>query len=157
MKATAEAAIAKKEEESDATKGESLQTTINFPVLSSVKDNFLNACAKWVVEDFQPFFVGESASFKAMIKAANVKLNPLDKKTLKRKLHIMKATATSKMKAFLKGKYFSLTIDHWTSIKNENYAALTLHTIDDFALKSLTLSCLKHEGRSTATNLEGHS
>ena len=89
-----------------------------------------------------------------MIKAANVKLNPPDKKTLKRKLHLIKATATSKMKAFLKGKYFSLTIDHWTSIKNEIYAALTLHTIDDFALKSLTLSCLKHEGRSTATEMD---
>ena len=77
MKATAEAEA---EEESDAKKCKSLQTTINFPVFTSVRDNFLNACAKWVVDDFQPFNVGESKSFKAMIKALNPKLNPPDDK-----------------------------------------------------------------------------
>jgi hypothetical protein len=96
MKSTAEA-----EEESDAKKHKSLQMTINFPVFTSVRDNFLNACAKWVVEDFQPFNVGESKSFKAMIKALNPKLNPPDAKTLKRKLHLMKATASANMKIFL--------------------------------------------------------
>ncbi len=58
------------------------------------------------------------------------------------------------MKTFLKGKYFSVTLDHWTSIANENYAALTLHTIDNFALKKLTLSYLKHEGGPTATEMD---
>ena len=61
MKSTAEAEA---EEESDAKKRKSLQMTINFPVFTSVRDNFLNACAKWVVEDFQPFNVGESKSSK---------------------------------------------------------------------------------------------
>jgi hypothetical protein len=58
------------------------------------------------------------------------------------------------MKIFLKGKYFSVTIDHWTSIANKNYASLTLHTIDNFVFKSLTLSCVKHEGGSMATEMD---
>jgi hypothetical protein len=58
------------------------------------------------------------------------------------------------MKTFLKGKYFSVTLDYWTLIANENYAALTLHTIDNFVLKKITLSCLKHEGGSTATEMD---
>jgi hypothetical protein len=66
----------------------------------------------------------------------------------------MKATASENMKTFLKGKYFFVTIDHWTSIANENNAALTLHTIDNFVLKSLTLSCVIHEGGSTATEMD---
>jgi hypothetical protein len=95
MKATVEAEA---EEESNATKRKSLQTIIKFPLFTSVRDNFLNACAKWVVEDFQPFNVEESKSFKAMIKVLNQKLNPPDAKTLKRKLHLMKAAASANMK-----------------------------------------------------------
>ncbi len=89
-----------------------------------------------------------------MIKVANPSLNPPDTKTLKKKLHLMKATASANMKIFLKGKNFSVTIDHWTSIANENNAALTLQTIDIFVLKSLTLSCVKHEGGSTDTEMD---
>ncbi len=130
--------------------------TINciLDILHQLRDNFLNACAKWVVEDFQPFNVRESKSFKAMIKALNPKLNPPDAKTLRRKLHLTKATASANMKTFLKGKYFSVTIDHWTSIANQNYAALTLHTIENSVIKSLTLSCLKHKGGSIASELD---
>jgi hypothetical protein len=67
-------AITKAEEESN--------TTLKFPVLSSVRDNFFNACTKWVAADFQPLNIGESKFFKAMIQAASPSLNPPDKKTL---------------------------------------------------------------------------
>ena len=65
-----------------------------------------------------------------------------------------KESATFKMKAFQQGKPFSLTLDHWTSLANENYAALTLHTIHQFELMQLTLSCCKHEGGSTAAEMD---
>jgi hypothetical protein len=130
------------------------QATLNFPSISNIRANFLNACAKWAVDDCQPLYVGESKSFKAMIHAANPKIGTPDAKALKRKLQIQKELATTTMKTFFKGKFFSVTLDHWTSIANENYAALTLHTIDNFVLKKLTLSCLKHEGGSTATEMD---
>jgi hypothetical protein len=37
-----------------------------------------------------------------------------------------------KVERFFDGKHFALTSDHWTSIANENYAALTLHLIEEF-------------------------
>jgi Na+-transporting NADH:ubiquinone oxidoreductase subunit NqrF len=48
----------------------------------------------------------------------------------------MKATASTNMKIFLKEKYFSVKIDHWTSIANQNYAALTSHMVENFDLNS---------------------
>jgi hypothetical protein len=42
------------------------------------------------------------------------------KKRLKRKLQIQTELATIVMKSFLEGKYFSVTLDHWTSMANEN-------------------------------------
>ena len=71
-----------------------------------------------------------------MIYTANPKIVTPDAKTLKRKLQLQKELATTTMKTLLKGKYFSVTLDHWTSIANENYAALILHTIDNFVLKN---------------------
>jgi hypothetical protein len=147
-------ANAKAKEESNATKDKSLKTTLKFPVLSTLRDNFFNACVKWVVADFQPLNAGESKFFKAMIKATNPSLNSPDTNTLKKKLHLTKATASANMKIFLKGKSFSVTIDHWTSIAIKNYAALTLHMIDHFVLKSFTLPCVKHEGGSMATEMD---
>ena len=98
--------------------------------------------------------VGESKSFKAMIHTSNPKITRPDAKTLKRKLQIQKVLATTAMNSFLKGKYFCITLGPWKSIANENYAAITLHTINNFVLKKLTLSCLKHEDGSTATEME---
>jgi hypothetical protein len=35
------------------SKQKSLQVTIKFPAFTSIRENFLNASAKWAVEDFQ--------------------------------------------------------------------------------------------------------
>ena len=69
-------------------------------------------------------------------------------------LYAVKMGAVSKMKAFLKGKYFSLTMDHWTSLATDNYGAITLHLIDDFQLHAFVLSCVKHENGCTAIEME---
>ena len=34
------------------------------------------------------------------------------------------------MNSFLKGKYFSVTLDHWTSIADENYAGEDQHSLN---------------------------
>jgi hypothetical protein len=56
----------------------------------------------------------------------------------------------AKRKSSVKGKYFSLTADHWTSLANENYGAITLHLIVDFERKTYVLSCAKHENGASA-------
>jgi len=53
----------------------------------------------------------------------------------------------------IKGKYFSLTTDHWTSLANENYGAITLHFIKEFELKTFILSCTKHENGASAEEM----
>jgi hypothetical protein len=46
-------------------------------------------------------------------------------------------------------------MDHWTSLANENYGAITCHFIDDdFNLKAHVLSCMKHENGSSAQEME---
>jgi hypothetical protein len=40
-----------------------------------------------------------------------------------------KLQAMAKLKAAVKGKYFSLTADHWTLLANENFGAIMLHFI----------------------------
>jgi hypothetical protein len=55
---------------------------------------------------------------------------------------------------FLQNRFYSITCDHWTSLANENYGALTLHLIDDFELKTFVMSCVKHENGTTAVEVE---
>jgi len=53
----------------------------------------------------------------------------------------------------IKGKYFSSTTDHWTSLANDNYGAITLHCIKEFELKTFILSCTKHENGASAEEM----
>jgi len=53
----------------------------------------------------------------------------------------------------IKGKHFSLTTDHWTSLANENYGAVTLHFIKEIYLKTFILSCKKHENGAFAEEM----
>jgi hypothetical protein len=74
---------------------------LDFPVVNDIKADFLNACARWNVYDYQPFHVGNSNLFKATINKASPKIVTPDAKTLKRKLQIQKEMATATMKIFL--------------------------------------------------------
>jgi hypothetical protein len=65
-----------------------------------------------------------------------------------------KLQAITMLKAAVKGKYFSLTADHWTSLANENVGAITLHLIVNFELKTCVLSCAKHENGASAKEIE---
>ena len=54
----------------------------------------------------------------------------------------------------MKGKYYSLTADHWTSCANRSFMAATVHFItDDWKLRSHTLCCKEHIGDHTAPNI----
>lgn len=107
-------AAAESEKKEVAAKGQRAQGTLtsHFSTVDNIKTDYLNAFARWTVDDCQPLFVGESEAFRAMIKIANPKLVPPDTKQLKRKLQIKKETVTTNMKCFLVGKHFSMTLDH---------------------------------------------
>ena len=105
------------------------------------------------LDNAMPLTVGESTSFKEMIRAANKAITPPDHKALKDILHSKKLETSEKLKLMIKGKYFSLTTDHWTSVANENYGAVTLHFIKEFELKTFILSCTKHENGVSAEDM----
>ncbi len=67
-------------------------------------------------------------------------------------LHLKKVQMEKTIKDLLVG--FSLTQDHWTSAANKTYAALTSHTIYDFLLKQMVLSCVKHDHGSSAAEMD---
>jgi hypothetical protein len=101
-----------------------------------------------------PFTMSRSVSFRNMIRAASITMDVPSYSTILSYLQSTKLGAVSKMKTFIKGKYFSITIDHWTSLANESYGAITLHLIDDFKLLIFVLNCMKHENGCTATEME---
>ena len=100
-----------------------------------------------------PLTVGESKNFKGMIRVANKALTPPDNKALKDILQSKKQETSEKLKAIIKGKYFALTTDHWTSVANENYGAVTIHFIEKFELKTFILSCTKNENGASAEEM----
>ncbi|VVC41286.1 Ribonuclease H-like domain,Zinc finger C2H2-type,Zinc finger, BED-type,HAT, C-terminal dimerisation, partial [Cinara cedri] len=54
-------------------------------------------------------------------------------------------------------KYVSITTNSWTSIKNENYIALTCHFIDnECESKSYLLSCFKNSESHSSENLKNY-
>jgi len=125
----------------------------HFPKLLDVKALFKLSFSQWVVEDSMPLTVGESKNFKGMIRVANKALTPPDNKALKDILQSKKQETSEKLKAIIKGKYFALTTDHWTSVANENYGAVTIHFIEKFELKTFILSCTKHENGASAEEM----
>jgi hypothetical protein len=150
------AATAKKETTAKQASSGTQQLTLaqHFVPMNTIKARFKDAFAKWVVDECLPLSIGESASYKGMIRVANAKLHVPDRKNLKKSLFVQKELAMSKMKSYLTKKFYSLTLDHWTSVANENYAALTLHLIDNFEMKRMVLSCVKHSGGSSAAAMD---
>ena len=69
-------------------------------------------------------------------------------------LTVNQLKAIAKLKAAVKGKYFTLTADHLTLPANENFGAIMLHFIANFELKTHVLSCAKHENGATAKEME---
>jgi hypothetical protein len=146
----------KKAQVSVTTASESqIPITSFIPQMTSLKQTFKRKYAQWVVEQSMPLNVGESVGFVEMIKVANRQLTVPDAKGLTEILYTKKVQASGKLKVFLKNRFFSITCDHWTSLANENYGALTLHLIDEFQLKTFVMSCAKHENGTTAVEVEG--
>jgi hypothetical protein len=149
------------EAKSKAQAGTSLTSSKTQATMSSflsdkktLSTKFKSSFARWVVEDCMPLTICKSESFKAMIEACNSHVVVPSYQTLFSFLQSVKSASHANMKKILKGKYFSVTLDHWTSLAMENYGAITIHTIDNFHLYSFVLSCMKHPNGCTAVEME---
>jgi hypothetical protein len=128
--------------------------SLYFSTAAKSTEQFRDRFAEWVVAENMPLITGQSSYFKKMIKSANKTITPPDYRATIDTLNLRKLEAMKALKACVSGEFFSLTADHWTSLANENYGALTIHFIKDFKLKAYVLSCVKHENGASAEEME---
>lgn len=103
---------------------------------------------------FQPLNTCESTTFREMCWELNPKVKHLDRHTVTTKMSELAARVKKTLEKEIKGQYFALTCDHWTSIAGISYLAATIHYIDaDWRLVSFTLSCREHTGSSKADDV----
>jgi hypothetical protein len=78
---------------------------------------------------------GSSVAFKAMIKTLNGKVVIPERRDVLKFLDRKRLTVRQTVKALIDTSYFSVTTDHWMSMANDNYGAITAHFFDsDFKL-----------------------
>jgi hypothetical protein len=111
--------------------------------------------ARWIVADNLPFTTGSSTAFQTLVNLLNSKVSIPDRNEVLLTLDSKKMEAEKVIRKSIGKNYFSCTTDHWTSVANENYGALTLHFIDDeFVLQTVVLSFEKHAGGCSAVELQ---
>jgi hypothetical protein len=118
-----------------------------------VKSLFKQLFCRWIVDRNMPFNAGTFDSFKSMVKVLNNNISVPDRAEVLRYLDIKKLEGVESIRKFIGNNYFSVTTDHWTSLANDNYGAITGHFIEDFKLRTVVLSFQKHVGRCSAEEL----
>lgn len=109
------------------------------------------AAAKWVVETYGTLIAVEQESFRKMQLTLNPDAPALSRKRMLSIVHDMDVQARLDFADMLKGEYFGLTTDGWTSNGQDSYFGATVHWIcSDFFLHSCPLGVLHHVGTSTA-------
>jgi len=128
--------------------------TGHFQPKLDVKIEYKKRFAKWVVEDNQPFGIGQTDNFCSMATLTCSKISVPDRNELLNMLHEKKEETALCIRSMISDNWYSITTDHWTSISNDNYGALTLHFIHNFELKAFVLSFEKHKGGCSGEELE---
>ncbi|XP_050066594.1 E3 SUMO-protein ligase ZBED1-like, partial [Aphis gossypii] len=127
--------------------------------VGAVKRNIIDQqLLKMIVKEYYPFSIVEDSEFVKLLNILNPGYTLPSRKTLtKSRLPIMYNEIYDKVKhdIYANANYVSLTTDSWTSVKNENYTAVTTHFINrDCELKSYLLSCFKYSESHTSENLK---
>ncbi|XP_049806780.1 E3 SUMO-protein ligase ZBED1-like [Schistocerca nitens] len=126
------------------------------PVPSSKRAKIDEEILRLVVKEYLPFNVVESVEFRKMTYLLNENYVPPSRKTLSHSLlsQVFDSTLVRVRSAVQAASYICITTDGWTSVKNENYIAVTAHFIDENCnLKSYLLSSFKFHDEHTAENI----
>jgi hypothetical protein len=75
-----------------------------------------------------------------MEEASGGKFPDFDAKAIRKEVMLLGDVCKTAVKEELKGKYFAVTTDHWTSNNNESYACLTAHYIENGEMKRCVLA-----------------
>jgi len=120
---------------------------------TDIKNSFKQKYSKWIVEESLKFNIGTSETFREMMALANSKVTIPDRRELLSILDVKREQTIETIKDMVHKKCFSITVDHWTSMANDNYGAITLHFINNFKLHTIILSFMKHQGGCSGEEL----
>ncbi|KAL4091755.1 hypothetical protein QTP88_026397 [Uroleucon formosanum] len=134
----------------------SISQYLSKPVGASRRKVIDQQVLKMIVKEYYPFSIVEDREFVKLINLLNPGYKLPSRKTLSKSLlPIMYNEIHDQVKTDIQmhAKYVSITTDSWTSIKNENYIAITCHFIDnECELKSYLLSCLENNIAACTTD-----
>ena len=105
---------------------------------------------RWITAKYMPLDTCDDQHFRAMCASYSSKGGDLCSSTVIQEVASTSAMVRAVVSDMLKGEFFAVTADHWTSTATEAYLATTAHYIDSgFNLKSVTLACTPHSGEQT--------
>ena len=114
----------------------------------SSKGPIVSAVTKWVVMDLQPISVVENKYFRDMMSAVssnNAKV--ISRHALRDDIEVQFHVVVQQLKGILKEEKIAITLDTWTSIKNETFIGMQVSFINqEFELVSLPLTCEPFDG-----------
>ena len=109
------------------------------------RNTVLNAFLKWTIMTYQPLNTCTDPYFREFCAALNNKAEIFGRGRITDELEKLSERVRVILKTKLKGEDVAITTDHWTSIGNESYLAITAHWISsDWNLHCTTLCCTHH-------------
>lgn len=136
----------------------SITQYLSRPVIASKRKLLDRQVLRMIVKEYYPFSIVEDREFIKLVNMLNPGYTLPSRKTLSKSLlPILYNEIYDYVKNDIKknAMYVSITTDSWTSVKNENYIAVTAHYIDEECdLKSYLLSCFKYSESHTSINLK---
>lgn len=125
------------------------------PSKETRKKEILNAVTAWVVEENQSLNAVEKPSFKRMLQTVAVdQFCPVPTiANVREDIMYLGVVSREALKRELKGKYFSITTDHWTSPNDETFSCLTVHWIENGEMHRAVLAFEVFHGTTTGVAL----
>lgn len=105
-------------------------------------DLLVQKTTEWIAMDLQPISTVKSKWFRAMMSASDSHTEPIGRKCIIKSLKTTENEICEFMVNIVKkdNPWISITVDHWTSIANQNYTGMTAHWIgSNCQLNSLQL------------------
>ncbi|KAG7365975.1 hypothetical protein IV203_028645 [Nitzschia inconspicua] len=88
------------------------------------------AVTQWMITTHQPLKAVENPAFRRMIVSSSKNSKPMSKHQIKQHVLNLESCMREASIKSMEGKSASLTLDHWTSVANQNYTGITAHFID---------------------------
>ena len=124
-----------------------------LPSKETRKADILNAITAWVVEENEPLNAVGKRSFRRMLQTVDEHCPLPTAANVRDDIMYLGKVAREALKLELKGKYFSVTTDHWTSPNDETYSCLTVHWIENGEMHRAVLAFEVFHGTTTGVAL----